>query len=238
MSVPCENIMSVFADAGLLAGTLAFEARRFSTGLCRMCLDHDMILRGLPGWRGGIKRYRFILRSTHNTNALVPLLSTHHIPTNTMRSSFVALAFAIFGTAVRGSPVAPDLATIAASFPVVPLGDTVGTHSNTTLPLGGVHADTTQATFPADFLFCSDFACGTSCEAFDLSTLPEDVCFNGPFGAIGSVAVVQPSNAGLPFAVVVGPPNCVGTLLLVPTVNTCFVVNSAANVIGAFEILP
>ncbi|KAH9851332.1 hypothetical protein C2E23DRAFT_830342 [Lenzites betulinus] len=158
-----------------------------------------------------------------------------------MRSSFVALALAVFSMTVHATPVTPDASAIAASFPRVPLstGDAAATRTNTTLPHGGIHADAADAAiFPASFIFCSDFECGTSCEVFDLSTIPEDVCFNGVFGDIGSLAIVQPSNAGLPFAVLVAPPNCIGTELQVPTVNECFVVNSAANVIGAFAVVP
>ncbi|RPD53656.1 hypothetical protein L227DRAFT_481056, partial [Lentinus tigrinus ALCF2SS1-6] len=114
---------------------------------------------------------------------------------------------------------------IAAKFPVHELGSaSVAAHSNSTLAsASGVHSDAADAIFPATLLLCPSFNCA-SCFSFDLSTLPIDQCLIDLSSSFESVAISQPSNEGLPFAVLVGPPGC-ASFAQIPLVNECFNVN-------------
>ena len=115
--------------------------------------------------------------------------------------------------------------TIGAHFPVHELRidsavDTV--QAKVTHPsASGLHRDTADSTFPATLLLCPSTNCA-SCFSFDLSTLPVDECLST--SAFFSVAISQPSNEGLPFGVLVGPPGC-ASFAQIPVVNECFNVN-------------
>ena len=82
------------------------------------------------------------------------------------------------------------------------------------------------ASSSATLLLCEQRACG-SCLAFDLLSAPHDVCLAPSVPRdfrFSSVAISQPSNEGLPFGVLVGPPGC-ASFAQIPTVNECFNVN-------------
>ena len=147
----------------------------------------------------------------------------------------IAAAFVAFIQVAHGTPLAPVSAaaqpnlagvTTAASFPTQELAlpgvahtSTAGTSPAVAFP--GIHSDAAQQTFPATLLLCPTANCA-SCFAFDLSTFPLDECF--ATSSFTSVAISQPSNEGLPFAVLVGPAGCL-SFAQIPTVNTCFNVN-------------
>ena len=145
------------------------------------------------------------------------------------------IALVAFIQVAHGNPLSPIAAsakpdaaavTTAASFPVHELAaagtgipNTLRTSPAVAFP--GLHSDAAQQTFPATLLLCPTASCA-SCFSFDLSTLPVNQCLStSPFT---SVAISQPSNEGLPFAVLVGPAGCL-SFAQIPTVNTCFNVN-------------
>ncbi|KAI0793667.1 hypothetical protein C8Q74DRAFT_523157 [Fomes fomentarius] len=74
----------------------------------------------------------------------------------------------------------------------------------------------------ATLLLCENPACG-GCLGFDLSTAPHNECLTPslPGFQFVSVAISQPTDAGLPFAVSVSPPGC-GDFSDILIVNTCF----------------
>ncbi|KAH9926270.1 uncharacterized protein BXZ73DRAFT_90946 [Epithele typhae] len=119
--------------------------------------------------------------------------------------------------------------TTAASFPLHDLASSLGPLpasalvGTTPAPFFAKSptADAAEATFPATLLLCPGVNCA-SCFGFDLSTLPVDVCLTT--SSFNSVAISQPSNEGLPFGVLVGPPGC-ASFAQIPTVNQCFNVN-------------
>ncbi|KAI0657955.1 hypothetical protein C8Q70DRAFT_934583 [Cubamyces menziesii] len=143
-----------------------------------------------------------------------------------MQYAFVALALALFGQAVANPIVGSEAeSTVPASFPVSDLtfGDV---HTGTTLSQGGIHIDSAQQEFPASLFLCRATGCA-SCTSFDLSTAPLNQCLTpNPIFSFVSVAIIQPSNEGLPFETTVGTTGC-GQLLQIPTVNECFNVNGA-----------
>ncbi|KAH9927940.1 uncharacterized protein BXZ73DRAFT_102448 [Epithele typhae] len=73
--------------------------------------------------------------------------------------------------------------------------------------------------FPAQLFLCSIANCATCFVPIDLSEFAADVCHAAP--SFVSAGVVQPSGAGLPFAVLVGPPGC-AEFAQIPEVNECF----------------
>ena len=150
-----------------------------------------------------------------------------------MQYAFVALAIALFGYAVADSVSGSGGQSNApASFPVSNL-TFGGANSGTTLPQAGLNTNSAQAEFPASLLLCRNTACA-GCTSFNLSAIPQNICFSpDPLFSFLSVAVVQPSNQGLPFGVEVGPANC-GEVAAIPRVNECFDVRGA--VFEAFEI--
>ena len=118
--------------------------------------------------------------------------------------------------------------TIGAHFPVheLRIGDSAidSVQAKVTHPsASGLHSDTADATFPATLLLCPSTNCA-SCFSFDLSTLPVDECLFDSSSSFESVAISQPSNEGLPFAVLVGPTGC-ASFAQIPTVNECFNIN-------------
>ncbi|KAH9846152.1 hypothetical protein C2E23DRAFT_604718 [Lenzites betulinus] len=125
--------------------------------------------------------------------------------------SLVILVHTIIGGATPTVPPVPTIDALHLS--------ALGAHSNTTLPHGGIQANVAQQTFPASLLLCPDNAC-TLCEVFDLESQTENTCITKQL-AINSVKINQPSNEGLPFAVLVGPPGC-QSFAQIPTVNQCF----------------
>lgn len=149
--------------------------------------------------------------------------------------AIAATALVAFIQIAHGTPLAPvsaavkpDVAgvTTAALFPVHELSpagaripDTVGTSPASAFQ--ALHSDVAQQTFPATLLLCPSANCA-SCFGFDLSTLPVNVCLTT--SAFSSVAISQPSNEGLPFGVLVGPPGCL-SFAQIPIVNQCFNVN-------------
>ena len=136
----------------------------------------------------------------------------------------------------HGNPLSPIAAsapptsgavTTASSFPQHELGAAGAASAATagTSPasaFAALNGDTAQQTFPATLLLCPGTGCA-SCFGFDLSTFPFDECFATSF-SFESVAISQPSNEGLPFGVLVGPPGC-ASFAQIPTVNECFNVN-------------
>ncbi|KAI0718028.1 hypothetical protein C8T65DRAFT_100063 [Cerioporus squamosus] len=151
-----------------------------------------------------------------------------------MSFAIAAVALAALSQVVQATPLSPvatsvkpfsEGVTVAARFPVHELGS-VAAHSNVTvtLPSGGVHSDVAAAIFPATLLLCPSTNC-LSCFAFDLSTLPENVCLMDNESSFYSVAINQPSNQGLPFLVVTGPVGC-SAFAAIPNVNECFNINN------------
>ncbi|KAI0665914.1 hypothetical protein C8Q78DRAFT_482403 [Trametes maxima] len=81
--------------------------------------------------------------------------------------------------------------------------------------------DTTTATFPATLLLCQTANCvQDDCFHFNLTHVVNLIgaCFMGNFRILSS-QIVQPSNSGLPFEIVVGTANC-GNRVAVP-LNEC-----------------
>ncbi|KAH9888992.1 hypothetical protein C8Q73DRAFT_655076 [Cubamyces lactineus] len=139
-----------------------------------------------------------------------------------MRSTFVAIALALFSQAAFASPLSTETTDIASKFPVVDLGS-IQAHPNVTLSQAGIHVDAAQQEFPATLLLCPTTSC-ISCFGFDLSTLPTNECLAAGFN-FESIAINQPSNEGLPFGVFVGPPGCL-SFAQIPSVNTCYNANN------------
>ena len=175
---------------------------------------------------------------------LHPSLSLRHTVTTstpllTMFFAIAAAALIAFSQVARATPLTSltttvkpvsNAVTIGAHLPVHELRidsavDTV--QAKVTHPsASGLHSDAAGATFPATLLLCPTANCA-SCFAFDLSTLPVDQCLVDQSSSFTSMGIVQPSNEGLPFAVVVAPPGC-PSLLQIPTVNQCFNINGGA----------
>ncbi|KAI0644249.1 hypothetical protein C8Q79DRAFT_136774 [Trametes meyenii] len=138
----------------------------------------------------------------------------------------------VFGSGVRAVPLtASDAAALASKFPVSSL-DAFGIHSNTTLGRGSLRPD--AATDPI-LIVCGAENCAESCTSFDLAVLPNDLCLPALTNQFVSAGISNPTNAGLPFAVVVGTTNCVEVIQL-PATNECFnlqgaVFNSYARVV-------
>ncbi|KAI0823347.1 hypothetical protein BC628DRAFT_1420933 [Trametes gibbosa] len=154
-----------------------------------------------------------------------------------MRFSFITVALILFTQSAcafpaSATPASPEPAAIAMSFPIAQLGAS-STKSNTTLPLGGIHMDAAQQTFPATLLLCELENCA-NCEELSLQVLAENLgtCFGAAFPYI-SVAISQPSNEGLPFIVGAAVPGC-SSFLAIPTVNVCFNINAPTELFEEF----
>lgn len=171
---------------------------------------------------------------------------THPIPTqtqppltsiDTMRFFPAILAVAL-GHVVNATPVivateSTGVTTLAASFPVSELTAESGVHSNTTLAGRALHGLAARQEFPANLLLCPASNCA-SCLSFTTQGQAENICFNPGF-VFNSAAISQPSNQGLPFAVLVGTPGC-ASLVQLPAVNECFNLNGAT--FDTFAFLP
>ncbi|KAI0741716.1 hypothetical protein C8Q80DRAFT_151361 [Daedaleopsis nitida] len=137
--------------------------------------------------------------------------------------SQVAGAMPMTSSSTVVKPLVGGMTDMGAKFPVHDLAS-FGRVTNTTSGAhGGVHVDAAEAIYPATLLLCPAFSC-TSCFAFDLSTIPIDECLVDLSSSFNSVAVAQPSNEGLPYAVTVGTAGC-ATLVGISVVNECFNVN-------------
>lgn len=169
---------------------------------------------------------------------------THPIPTqtqppltsiDTMRFFLAILAVAL-GHVVNATPVivateSTGVTTLAASFPVSELSIESSVHSNTTLAGRALHGLAARQEFPANLLLCPTLNCA-SCLSFTTQAQAENTCFNAGF-VFDSAAISQPSNQGLPFAVLVGTPGC-AALAQIPTVNECFNLNGGPFTTFAF----
>lgn len=137
--------------------------------------------------------------------------------------SQVAQATPLSTVATRVEPVRQAVTT-AAKFPVHDLGS-VAAHPNVTLPSGAVHSDVAGGA-GAILLLCPSVNC-LSCFSFDLGTLTlTNECLIDQSSTFASAAISQPSNAGLPFEVLIGPAGCL-SFAQIPAVNECFNVNPA-----------
>ncbi|KAH9945174.1 uncharacterized protein BXZ73DRAFT_96162 [Epithele typhae] len=138
-------------------------------------------------------------------------------------AALVAYAHANPIEASASDASASDLAA-AASFPKLDFTSSLAplptSAENGTLPsdsFQGPSTDLGEAIFPATLLICPSLNCA-NCLSYDLLTTPMNTCFRTtPFV---SMAIVQPSNEGLPFGVFVGPPGC-HDFLKIPAVNIC-----------------
>ncbi|KAI0351932.1 hypothetical protein OH77DRAFT_1429258 [Trametes cingulata] len=144
-----------------------------------------------------------------------------------MFSTLTVLALAFFGQsayAVSSSLTNSPPTDIGAALPVVNI-HSLTPKANATLSAAGhskIHADLfgeAPTDFPATLLLCPTDLC-ISCFAIDLSTLPVSMCLAESFN-IKSVAISQPSDAGLSFGVFVGEPGC-ENFIQIPSVNGCF----------------
>ncbi|OJT08608.1 hypothetical protein TRAPUB_535 [Trametes pubescens] len=141
----------------------------------------------------------------------------------------VALAHVVSATPIVATE-ATGVTTLAASFPISELRLESGVHSNTTLA-GHVQGLVARQEFPANLLLCPTLNCA-SCLSFTTQAQAENTCFNAGF-VFDSAAISQPSNQGLPFAVLVGTPGC-AALAQIPTVNECFNLNGGPFTTFAF----
>ena len=146
-----------------------------------------------------------------------------------MISTFAIVIAALFAQAALASPLA-DTSLLPLSPTTLRARDPL----QLALARGGTNASTAaraapaalaaRQEFPAHLLLCTAANCETgTCGAvggIDLSEFPTDVCFPAA-PSFNSVAVVQPSGEGLPFAVLVGPPGC-EEFADIPVVNECF----------------
>ncbi|KAI0372655.1 hypothetical protein BV20DRAFT_1111856 [Pilatotrama ljubarskyi] len=146
---------------------------------------------------------------------------------STMFSTLTFLALAFFSQyayAVSSSLTNSPPTDIAAALPVVDI-HALTPKANATLSAAGpsrIHADVfgeSPTDFPATLMLCTTDLC-ISCFPLDMSTLPVGMCLSDSFN-IKSVAIVQPSDAGLSFGVFVGAPGCL-RFIQIPMVNTCF----------------
>lgn len=141
-----------------------------------------------------------------------------------MHCSFVALTLIVLGRyTITATPVAPERSTIAASFPISTLRG-FGIRSNVTLPRKDIPAIIrARQDSPATLLLCPSANC-VSCSVVDLDQSESKAMCYGTGQELSSVAISQPSNEGLSFAIAVGTPTCTH-FEQIPVVNTCFNVN-------------
>ncbi|KAI0372686.1 hypothetical protein BV20DRAFT_38990 [Pilatotrama ljubarskyi] len=139
--------------------------------------------------------------------------------------TFVALAFfAQSAYAVLSSLTNSPPTDFGAALPIADI-HALTPKANATLSSAGhskIHADLfgeSPTDFPATLLVCPTDEC-ISCFPLDMSTFPVSTCLAESFN-IKSVAISQPSDAGLSFGVFVGAPGCSG-FIQIPTVNECF----------------
>lgn len=151
----------------------------------------------------------------------------------------VTIVAAIFSATAIASPAARS-ATVTPNFPVsektISLSDTTAhpgiSKAAEKFSLEDRSRLEARQEFPADLLLCTTANCA-SCFEVDLSTFPFDVCETSSISFV-SVAISQPSNAGLPFAVLVGPPGC-ASFAQIPAVNTCFNINQAFDTVALVD---
>lgn len=138
-----------------------------------------------------------------------------------MHSSFVAFALILFGRhTITATPVTPKTSPIAASFPITTLRE-FGIHSSITLARKDIPAILgARQDSPATLLLCPSANC-VSCSVVDLDQSESKAMCYGTGKELSSVAISQPSNEGLSFAIAVGTPTC-ADFEQIPVVNTCF----------------
>ncbi|KAI9063878.1 hypothetical protein FKP32DRAFT_1592119 [Trametes sanguinea] len=148
-----------------------------------------------------------------------------------MFAAFTVVVLAFFAGAATASPLAHAssvplgaLTNEAASLPVVDIGS-IAAKANTTLAATheGIHTDLALGIYPATLLLCPLESC-ISCFPIDLSILPPNTCLAEQMSNIASVAIIQPSNAGLPYGVFVGGGDC-SEFIQIPAMNSCFGMN-------------
>ncbi|KAI0666830.1 hypothetical protein C8Q78DRAFT_1082728 [Trametes maxima] len=143
-----------------------------------------------------------------------------------MRLTFVALAISAFGQCIRARHFpTSDTAALASKFRVSSL-DASSIRVNTTLGLGDLQSNAANANLDPALIVCQSANCAGNCLPFDLAVLPNDECFSALTNQFVSAAISDPTDARLPFQVVVGSTNCAATATL-PTVNECFNLNGA-----------
>ena len=151
-----------------------------------------------------------------------------------MYFAIVAVTVAALSQLAQTTPLSSDAARVklagaaiapAAHFPVRDLDSAVAEPHITSPSESGVRIEAVNATFPATLLLCSAANCLSGCFSFDLSTIPVNECLIDESSTFQSLAISQPSNAGLPFSVFVGPPGCF-SFAQIPAVNTCFNANN------------
>ncbi|KAI0666831.1 hypothetical protein C8Q78DRAFT_1082729 [Trametes maxima] len=134
-----------------------------------------------------------------------------------------ALAAAAFSLGVAAIPLtSSDAAAVASKFPVSNL-DASRIHPNGTLDRGNLSSD--AATDPI-LIVCGAENCGGSCTSFDLAVIPNNLCLPALTNQFVSAGISNPSNAALPFSVVVGSTNC-AEIIVLPATNECFNLNGA-----------
>ena len=155
-----------------------------------------------------------------------------------------AVALAALAKVAGATPLSTDISTTtvkgtaavesSANYPVKDLDGPLVAHPNTTFTLSstGLHSLTSDAVFPATLQLCSQPGC-SGCFNFDLSVLHRNQCIIDGSSLINSIFINQPSNEGLPFAVLVGPSGC-SAFTQIPSVNTCF--NAVNGPFADFEL--
>ncbi|OSD02913.1 hypothetical protein PYCCODRAFT_1477222 [Trametes coccinea BRFM310] len=151
-----------------------------------------------------------------------------------MLFSAVAIVLAALGQIAHAGPLSSTSATaIGASLPVSDLRiELVTPRANTTARHGASHPEPDQEAAVPSLLLCQVLNCG-DCITLAFSSIPVDECQLSFL--YQSVAISNPGNVPLPFAVFLSPPNLCETGVQITEQNVCF--NVANNDLQDFILV-
>ncbi|KAI0644248.1 hypothetical protein C8Q79DRAFT_136789 [Trametes meyenii] len=144
-----------------------------------------------------------------------------------MRFTFATLVIAAFSQGIHSSPLTTsDATSLASKFPVSNLDALSNIRYNTTLGHGGLRSNAAGANLDPTLIVCESQNCAGNCIPFNLAVLPNNECFSALTNQFVSAGISDPTDAVLPFQVLVGSTNCASTVAL-PAANECFNLNGA-----------